>query len=724
MPILAPDVCAWRDSRSAARVSKVSNATTEPLVLLADDDPTVRLLATRALTSAGFRVHAVADGLAAIDAFDQLNPDCVIVDVEMPAAGGLEVCRHIRGSPHANAPVLVLTGQEDIDSLHRAYEAGATDFANKPMRWPTLPYRLQYLLRSAALTDELRISRHRTQTLLDAMPDRMFVLDNKGMLVEEVNRHHNDGPASFERGAGRSIEDILPADVARMAREHLHVVLATGQAQTFEFQTDAGRKSSEVRLLVQPNGNVLTIIRDVSQRHLAEERIRHLAYFDGVTGLPNRQLFVRELRRAMRQAKRSNRLVAVLYVDLDRFKRINDTLGHSVGDALLKSVAQRLADGVRASDFVAKPVGQEDMTVQLARLGGDEFVALLTDIESQGQISAVVDRIRESLTTPFSYESRQFFITPSIGVAVYPADGSDVETLLMHADTAMYQAKDAGRNTVRFYEKAMNARALDRLELEDALRVAIERQQLALHFQPKYSLASGAVTGAEALLRWQHPERGWISPVQFIPLAEETGLIVPLGEWVIEEACRTIRLWQGTALNGMRLAINISAEQVARTNVAELVMRALWKHGVQPHLLELEMTESLLMRDVNTAKVMLHTLKDAGITLAIDDFGTGYSSLSYIRQFPLDSLKIDRSFVLNLHNDADDAAICAAIIAMAKKLGLKIVAEGIELEQQRQFLHSAGCDEGQGYLFARPMPAQELQRLIEVAPEKRGTYDD
>ncbi|MCB1623364.1 MAG: EAL domain-containing protein [Pseudomonadales bacterium] len=270
----------------------------------------------------------------------------------------------------------------------------------------------------------------------------------------------------------------------------------------------------------------------------------------------------------------------------------------------------------------------------------------------------------------------------------------------------------------------MNARALDRLELEDALRVAIERQQLALHFQPKYSLASGAVTGAEALLRWQHPERGWISPVQFIPLAEETGLIVPLGEWVIEEACRTIRLWQGTALNGMRLAINISAEQVARTNVAELVMRALWKHGVQPHLLELEMTESLLMRDVNTAKVMLHTLKDAGITLAIDDFGTGYSSLSYIRQFPLDSLKIDRSFVLNLHNDADDAAICAAIIAMAKKLGLKIVAEGIELEQQRQFLHSAGCDEGQGYLFARPMPAQELQRLIEVAPEKRGTYDD
>ncbi|HPF26327.1 MAG TPA: EAL domain-containing protein [Steroidobacteraceae bacterium] len=702
----------------------MTKTNSEPLVLLADDDPTVRLLATNALTGAGFRVFAVADGIAAIAAFDQQLPDCVVVDVEMPGADGLSVCRHVRASARAHIPILVLTGQEDVESLHRAYDAGATDFANKPMRWPTLPYRLQYLLRSATLTEELRVSRTRTQTLLDAMPDRIFVLDDKGMLVEEVNRSELHGPASFALGAGRSIEDMLPTDVARLAREHLHVVLATAQAQTFEFQTDAGRKSYEVRLLAQPNDSVLTIIRDVSQRHLAEERIRHLAYFDGVTGLPNRQLFVRELRRAMRQAKRRDRLVAVLYVDLDRFKRINDTLGHTVGDALLKSVAQRLSEGIRPSDFVAKPASGDQMAVQLARLGGDEFVALLTDLEAQDQVSAVVDRIRQSLTAPFSYEGRQFVITPSIGVAIYPENGSDVETLLMHADTAMYQAKDAGRNTVRFYEKSMNARALDRLELEDALRVAIERQQLELYFQPKYSLSTNEYTSAEALLRWRHPERGWISPGQFIPLAEETGLIMTLGEWVIDEACRNLQTWQSGPLRGKRLAINISAEQVARSNVADLIMRSVWKHGIQPQLLELEMTESLLMRDVNTAKAMLHTLKDAGITLAIDDFGTGYSSLSYLRQFPIDSLKIDRSFVMDLHQDADDAAICAAIIAMGKKLGLKIVAEGIELEQQRHFLQKAGCDEGQGYLFARPMPAEELLEFLRVPLQRLGTYND
>ncbi|MBK6596815.1 MAG: EAL domain-containing protein [Proteobacteria bacterium] len=702
----------------------MNKAKSEPLVLLADDDPTVRLLATRALSAAGFRVHAVGDGALAITAFDQLQPDCVIVDVQMPEIDGLAVCRHVRQSDRPNVPILVLTGQEDVESLHRAYDAGATDFVNKPMRWPVLPYRLQYLLRSAALTDELRISRHRTQTLLDGMPDQMFVLDSRGMLIEEVNRSETGGSATFLLGSGRCIEDILPPDVARVARENLHVVLATGQPQTFEFQTESGRRSSEVRFLAQPSGKVLTIVRDVSQRYHAEERIRHLAYFDGVTGLPNRQLFVRELRRAMRQGKRQGRLVAVLYVDLDRFKRINDTLGHSVGDALLKSVANRLAEGVRPTDYVAKAGDADNMAVQLARLGGDEFVALLTDIGSHDQIGVVVDRIRTSLTAPFSYEGRQFVITPSIGVAVYPADGNDVETLLMHADTAMYQAKDAGRNTVRFYEKAMNARALDRLDLEDALRIAIEKQELRLFYQPKFSLETEMVTGAEALLRWQHPERGWISPAQFIPLAEETGLIVPLGAWVIEEACRTLRSWQNGPLADLKVAINLSAEQVARTNVAELVLQSLWRNGLRPQQLELEITESLLMRDIDTAKAMLCTLKDAGVSLAIDDFGTGYSSLSYLRQFPLDSLKIDRSFVLNLHNDPDDAAICAAIIAMAKKLGLKTVAEGIELEQQRQFLRAAGCDEGQGYLFARPMAANDLQELLQMPRLRRGTHDE
>jgi predicted signal transduction protein with EAL and GGDEF domain/DNA-binding response OmpR family regulator len=698
----------------------VRSTALEPLVLLADDDPTARLVGSAALTAAGFRVVQVADGAGVLAMFDQYSPAAIILDVDISGIDGYLVCEQIRRSKRSDVPVLIVAGQDDVSAVRRAYEAGATDFISKPVHWPVLPYRLRYVLRSSALRDELTRSRRRTEALLEALPDRILLLDSHGIVIEQVSRGRDDQRGVFTAGRGQTLEDLLPAEVAHAAREHLHVALSTQQAQSFEYQLDGGKHTFESRLVPQPGDAVIVIIRDITQRHRSEERMRRLAYFDTVTGLPNRQLFVRELRRSLRQAKRMNKLVAVLYIDLDQFKRINDTLGHSVGDALLKGIAGRLESSIRAQDFLASGVPEEistddgwhDVPLQLARLGGDEFVVLVAGLDVREQAAAVAGRIRQTLAAPFSYEGRQFVVTPSIGVAMYPHDGADVETLLMHADTAMYQSKDAGRNTVRFFESSMNESGLDRLKLEDDLRRAIEGRHLQLYYQPKHSLTTGAVVGAEALLRWHDAERGWISPAQFIPLAEETGLIIPLGNWVIDEACRQLRVWHEKGLANLSVAINISAEQVARSDVAAQVLKAIWEHGVRPQCLELEITETLLMRDVEEAKVMLLALKNAGVRLSIDDFGTGYSSLNYLRQLPLDALKIDRSFVQELHRDHDNIALCSAIIAVGKMLGLYVIAEGVELEEQRGFLESVGCDAAQGYLFARPLPADEFERYL------------
>jgi diguanylate cyclase (GGDEF)-like protein len=690
------------------------------LILLADDDPTVRLIGAESLAAAGFEVVTSANGREAVEAFEQHRPAAVVLDVNMPELDGYAVCEWLRVAGYADVPILIMTGQDDTAAIHRAYDVGATDFIGKPLQWAVLPYRLRYVLRANSLRVELAASQRRIRALLDAIPDQIFLVDAEGTVTEQIN-----GVFSVPSNAGGDralkVESIFPSDAARTMREHLHAGLGTGQTAAFEYEAPDRNAMLEARLFPQSGETVMVIVRDVTERHRSEERIRQLAYFDGVTGLPNRQSFIRELRRGMRQARRTNKALAVLYVDLDRFKRINDTFGHSVGDALLKAVATRLAACVRPSDFLAFAAdedGDEPTGARVARLGGDEFVVLLTDLDVPEEAGMVAKRIRQALSGPFTFEGRQFVVTPSIGIALYPRDGSDVETLLTKADTAMYQAKDV-RNTVRFYVSAMDAKALDRLRMEEELRQAIEEEQLLLHYQPKHMLSSGAVVGAEALLRWQHAERGWVAPSQFIPLAEETGLIVPLGEWVINEACRQLQHWQQAGFAALRIAINISVEQVARSDVPTTTLQAIWKHGIRPQSLELEITETLLMQDVKAARAMMSALKDAGASLAIDDFGTGYSSLSYLRQFPVDTLKIDRSFVQNAHVSKDDAVICEAIIAMGKKLGLTVVAEGVELEEQRAFLLAAGCDQAQGFLFSPPLPAAEFEAYLLAALPNR-----
>ena len=439
----------------------------------------------------------------------------------------------------------------------------------------------------------------------------------------------------------------------------------------------------------------------------------NLAYYDRLTGLPNRHLFSKELEEVIDLAREHDNRFAMMFVDLDRFKRINDTLGHSMGDELLKAVALRLERCTRSGDSVMHVEAQTRGNIQLARLGGDEFVIMLHDVSDESEATVIANRVSASLAAPFSCRGHQLVVTPSIGIAFYPRDGETRDELLMNADSAMYRAKAAGRNTHQFYSGTMKLRSLHRLSIEEELRKAIENEDFELYYQPKVDLDTWSIVGAEALLRWKHSERGWISPVDFIPVAEETGLILPLGTWVMQAACEQIEKWRHTALGQLVVSVNVSSHQVSSDDLLETVKNTVLGTGIEPSKLELEITESMLMRDVDSTIETMVKLKKFGVGLSIDDFGTGYSSLSYLKKFPIDALKIDSSFVRDLQSDNDDAAICAAILAMARTLDLKVVAEGVELDAQVEYLRSHQCDQIQGYLFSKPIPASDFEALFE-----------
>lgn len=439
-----------------------------------------------------------------------------------------------------------------------------------------------------------------------------------------------------------------------------------------------------------------------------------LANYDDLTGLPNRRMFLARLDRAIRRAKRHQRICALLHVDLDRFRQINDSFGPRVGDFLLRDVAQRLEDAVRDSDAVGR-FADEASRSSLSRIGGDEFTVLMSGIDRAENASLLARRIGLALAKPFLAEERDLFLTASIGIAAYPDDGVEPDSLLKHAEVAMHYSKSHGGNSYEFYSKDINARAFERLTLENQLRRALEREELLLHYQPKVDVGGGHIVGAEALVRWQHPELGMVSPAKFVPLAEESGLIVPLGEWVLREACKECKAWQHLGLRPLGIAVNVSSVQLKKGGLLQVLRSALETSGLEaPHLV-IELTESVLMESAEANIQMLQELKAMGVRLAIDDFGTGYSSLSYLKRFPLDELKIDRSFMSDVASDRDNAAIASAIIAMAHTLGLKVVAEGIESRDQLEFLKAKLCDEFQGYLFSRPLPKEEFKRLLQCS---------
>ncbi|MBI4996998.1 MAG: EAL domain-containing protein [Rhodocyclales bacterium] len=540
------------------------------------------------------------------------------------------------------------------------------------------------------------------EALLDnALVGIVMVRDRR---IVSCNRRFEDmfGYASGAL-AGRSMRVIYPDDdIFALAGERAYERLSDNQAFSGSLRLLRADGSS---VWVEATGRALDpmqvqagsvwIFTDVSERKAAEERAAYLAYYDVLTGLPNRSLVQDRLQQAVVTADRAATKVALLMVDLDRFKTINDSLGHSVGDRLLIEVAKRLKLCLREGDT-------------LCRQGGDEFLILLPDLPDADACVSHLARLTDALAQPFRVEPRELAVTVSMGIAIYPNDGPDLGTLLKKADMAMYRAKEAGRNTYRFFNEEMNDEAEERLAMHSNLRRALDAGQFVLHYQPQIEIASGRLVGAEALLRWNHPNLGLVLPGRFIPVAEESGLIVPIGEWVLREACREAASWQRQGMAGVVVAVNLSALQFKRGEIEVSVTRALDESGLDPALLELELTESILIHDTENVLATVMRLKHMGLKLSIDDFGTGYSSLAYLKRFKVDKLKIDQSFIRDLAKDPDDAAIVRAVVQMARSLGLRTIAEGVEDRHVLDHLRLYRCDEAQGYFFSRPVPAAEF----------------
>lgn len=678
----------------------------KPLVLVAADDADQRKLIWDVLEQFGFRIVTAEDGLSAYDLFKKTQPDAIILHLGPGDYDGFSVCEAIRKQEFGGEiPIFMVTDRDDEDAIERSYRLGATDIVFKPVSLPVLPHRVRYALRTARSLSDLR-------GLVRAIPDLIFVVNENGDVQDGLSGPDATHTLQIKALTTASQIHFYPCENDDGALKCITRALETGKPQVYEHVLEGLDIHLETRFVRRDKTTVLAIVRDITERKSAEEKIYNLAYYDELTELPNRELFSQSLERTITMAMREEQKFAVLFVDLDRFKRINDTLGHTIGDELLKDVADRLAKCTRSTDSVAHLDAASAGNIKLARLGGDEFVIKLYGIQDENSVAIVATRIIDALTPPFTCAGHQFVVTPSIGIALYPQDGKTGEELLMNADSAMYRAKAVGRNNFKFYSETMRTKSLHRLDLENLIRTAIEEQQFELHYQPKVDAETFRLVGAEALLRWNHPERGAIAPDDFIPIAEETGLIIPIGQWVLIEACKQVKIWSASPVGSVPVSVNISSHQFRDNGLVGDVFEAISLAGIKPTDLDLEITESVLLQDVDKTLIELRALKEAGISLSIDDFGTGYSSLSYLKRFPIDTIKIDRSFVKDLHQDADDAAICAAILAMAHQLGLNVVAEGVETREQLAFLRQHNCNHIQGYLCSKPLSSADFSALL------------
>jgi diguanylate cyclase (GGDEF)-like protein/PAS domain S-box-containing protein len=701
-----------------------------PIALIVDDDAMMRLLIRQTLERVGFVCRETGSGEDALHALAQTPVDIVLLDVVMPGMDGYAVCERLRQMPSSSTvPVVMLTGLDDNDSIDRAYEVGATDFISKPITWGVLGHRVRYVLRASRAFRDLakhQASLESAQRLAHLGSWEWELQTNQTSWSAETYRILGLEPDAVEASVDRFLQSVHGEDRG-WVKEALADLVRTG-----EF---AGR----VVRLVRPDGSVRhaqlqgrgsldtagTItrvagtIQDVTELKEAEQRIRYLAYFDRHTGLPNRQFFVERLTQALANARRHHRQLGVLSLDLDQFKRINDTLGHACGNELLVEVARRLTAALRQGDLVSSAEAGLESAEGVARLDGDEFSLLISELAHYHDAAKVARRLLEELRKPIRAGGQEVFVTASIGMALYPLDGEDADSLMKNAGAAMHFAKEQGRDNYQFYSRAMNATALEKLSMESQLRKALEREEFLLHFQPKIRASTGRIVGLEALIRWKHPELGIVPPSQFIPVAEESGLIVPIGDWVLRAACAQNQAWREGGYPPVHVAVNIAMPHFRHGNLVASIAEALQRTRLDPSLLEIELTESMLMQSVEVTLETLHRLRDMGVRLAIDDFGTGYSSLSYLKRFPLHTLKIDRSFVKDLPRDAEDVAITKAIIAMAHSLRLAVVAEGVETPEQLAFLQQHGCDEVQGFLFSRPVSADDFGALL-AAQEKRA----
>jgi diguanylate cyclase (GGDEF)-like protein/PAS domain S-box-containing protein len=641
--------------------------------------------------------------------------DILLLDLGLPDAQGLGAVRRVRAAA-PGAALVVLTGLDDESLAAQTIQEGAQDYLVKESCGNSreLLRTLRHAVERKAMEEALFAEKERTQVALDSIGDAVICTDISGD-VTFLN-------IVAEKLTGRTRQGAMGqpmTEVFRVTDAALHEFVA--QPVGLRTAIPLTEHPPSARMLVRGDGSVIPIedcvapihdrqgrasgtvivFRDVSVARAVAQQISHSAAHDFLTGLPNRMLLSDRIGHAIALSPRHGTKVAVLLLDLDGFKYINDSLGHPVGDKLLQSIAKRLVSCVRASDTVS-------------RQGGDEFVVLMSELQNVKDAAILAQRILKALVEAHSIDHHDLHITTSIGVSVFPDDGPNAETLIKNADTAMYQAKENGRQRYQFFKPAMKARAVERQSVEESLRGALQRREFKLQYQPKIDLRTGAITGAEALLRWIHPTRGLVSPARFIPIAEDCGLILPIGAWVLREACRQARDWLDKGLHFSTMAVNVSAIEFRDDNFLDGLFQILRETDLDPKYLELELTESVLMKRLESTASILRMLRERGVKIAIDDFGTGYSSLSYLRKFPVDAIKIDQSFVRQISAIGDDTTIVTAVIGMARSLKLRVVAEGVETLEQLEFLRSQQCDEAQGFYFSRPIPPSHFAELLRL----------
>ncbi len=692
-----------------------------PVVLLIDDDKTLHLWAKRKLPSSGFELISCVNGKEGIDAFKEHAPSIVLIDIEMPGMDGFESCAEIRKLPSGvNVPVVMMTVTEDPQKISQAYSSGATEFIRKPINWEILGHRLHYMVRANKNLQKLAQSESRL-----SKAKKMARLGDWELQVNDKILYWSDEIYSLV-GLSRqeftpnmhNFWDFIHQDDLRYVGRQVRKAIKTKAAATIEFRVITSMQqerfvSQHIEAVENHKSQLTSLIgtvQDITERKDQENQIRHLAYYDEVTQLPNRVFFLKFLSKTLELAQRNKRNFAILFLDLDGFKGINDTYGHQAGDELLLEISRRLTDGLRCSDLASRYYDHFDHKVDVARLGGDEFIILLNELTRPEDAAVVADRIQGWITEPIALGARLVHIGGSMGIAVYPHDGEDSEALLKNADIAMYHAKQTGKGHYQFFHQGMATKAIKRLEMETYMHYAVAKNELRLHYQPVMDAVTGHPIGAEALLRWESPQLGFLPPNDFISLAEENGMINQFGEWAIREACRQHQVWLQQGLGDLPIAVNLSSLQFNQTSFVPMVAGIIKEYGANPAFLTFELTESMIMADTEKMLKKLNELKSLGVRLALDDFGTGYSSLRYLNRFPLDILKIDRSFIKKLPESGDASAIVNTILALAKALNLKTVAEGVETLEQQIFLQNTTCDAVQGYHFSKPMPAIEFRK--------------
>jgi diguanylate cyclase (GGDEF)-like protein/PAS domain S-box-containing protein len=682
------------------------------ILLIQDDAPNAKFILDALHESCGESflvewVQTCSEGVARL-----AGKEAIMVDLNLPDSRGMPTFDRLFGAA-PKIPILILINPEDEETAKLAVQRGAQDYLSKSrLDAYLLPKALGNMIDRAAINDALFEEKERAQVTLNSIGDAVVSTDLTGQVTYlNVIAEGLTGWSNAE-AVGHPLEEVFRIidattretasnPMALAIRDNKTVALSPNCVLVRRDGLEAAIEDSAAPIhdrLGAVTGAVM-VFHDVSVARAMTLKMSYLAQHDSLTDLPNRVLLNDRLNEAIALSARHSRNLAVLFMDLDHFKHINDSLGHVVGDGLLQSVARRLFTCVRSSDTIS-------------RQGGDEFVILLWEVAQAQDAAITAEKVLVAQREPHYVNGYELHVTASIGIVSYPDDGTDSETLMKNADFAMYHAKEMGRNNFQFFKAEMNARALERQSVQDGLRHAIERQELLLHYQPKVNLATGSVVGVEALIRWRHPTRGLVPPGEFITIAEQCGLIVPIGRWVLREACRQARAWQLAGLQLTCIAINISTVELRAPGFVAGIRAILHETGLEARYLELELTETALLEDSTSIADVLTELKKLGVLLALDDFGTGYSSLSHLKRFPIDALKIDRSFVRDLTTDADDAGIVSAVIGMGKSLHMRVVAEGVETREQLEILREHGCAQGQGFYFSRAVPAEDFPLLM------------